>query len=137
MSRVLSRRKGKGRGRRTLTTGNAVVAKNATRQHASTIRGRGCTSKRSCGNQTARTDAPPVKRTTRRTRSTTEESQPSALTGADIPRIVDAIKRDCLTSRQARKAVIPAKQMRRRRISIRSVSAWYIIVGRDVISVAS
>ena len=93
MPRVSSRGKGKGRGGRTSTTGNTVLAKNATGQHASTTRGRGRTSKRSHGDQTARTDPLPAKRTTRRTRSTTQESQPSALTETDIPRIVDAIKR--------------------------------------------
>ena len=93
MLRVLSHRKGKGRGRRTSTTGNVVLAKNAAGQHTSTTRGCRRTSKRSCGDQTAMTDAPPAKRTTRCTRSTTEESQPSALTEADILRIVDAIKK--------------------------------------------
>ena len=74
-------------------TGNAVLAKNAAVQRASATSGRGRTSKRSRGDQTARIDAPSAKRTTRRTRSITEESQPSALTEADIPRIVDAVKR--------------------------------------------
>ena len=74
-------------------TGNAVSAKNVAGQCASTTSGCGHTSKRSHRDQTARTDAPPAKRTTHRTRSTTEELQPSALMEADIPHIVDAVKR--------------------------------------------
>ena len=75
------------------TIGNTILAENATRQHASTTRGGGRTSKRSHGDQTAQTDAPPAKRTTHHTRSTTEESQHSALMEADIPHIVNTVKR--------------------------------------------
>ena len=79
--------------RRTSTAGNAILAKNAAGQCASTTHGHERTSKRSHIDQTAWIDAPPAERITRRTRSTTEESQHSALTEADIPCIVDTMKR--------------------------------------------
>ena len=92
MLRVTSRGKGKGSGKRTVTTGNVMLAENASGQSTSTTHGHGRTNKRSHGDQTIQTDAPPAKRTTHYTRSTTEESQHSALMEADIPYIIEAVK---------------------------------------------
>ena len=93
MPRDLSHSKGKGRGRGTSTTRNVTLAGDAAGQRASTTRGRGRPDKRPHEGHTAPTNARPAKRTTRRTGTTTEESRPTALTEADIPRIVDAVKR--------------------------------------------
>ena len=96
MLRVLSRGKGKGCGRRASMTFNAIAAGNTAGQRASTTQacGRTQVSKRTCKDQTVQTDVPPTKRTTQRTTSTTEKSQPLALTEADIPWIVNIVKKE-------------------------------------------
>ena len=93
MPRVSSRNKGKGRGKETSTTCNAKLARDAAGQRASTTRGHGRPGKRPRGGQTTPTDTPPAKRTARCAGTTTEESQPTALMEADIPHIVNAVKR--------------------------------------------
>ena len=93
MPRVSLCGKGKGRRRGTLTTRNVTLAGDAVGQRASTTPGRGRPGKRSRGGKTVPTDAPAAKRTTCCTGTTTEESQLTALTEADIPRIVNAVKR--------------------------------------------
>ena len=45
------------------------------------------------GDQTVQFDVSPAIRTTNYTRSSMEESQPSALTEVDIPHIIDAVKK--------------------------------------------
>ena len=76
-------------------TSNVISAVNTTGQCASTTQPRGHTqgSKRTRGGKTVQTDVPPAKRATQLTRSPTEESQPLALTEADIPWIVNAVKK--------------------------------------------
>ena len=93
MLRVLSRGKEKCHERRTLITGNTILAKKPTWQHAATTHGCRRTSKRSRRDQIVQTNTPLTKRTTHRTRSTTKEYQLTALTEADILRIVDTMKR--------------------------------------------
>ena len=88
MPRVSTR--GKGRKRRGSTTSQAISVRNSTRQRAQTTQARGGTrgSKRTRGDH-----VPPAKRTTQRTSTPAEESQSLALTEADIPRIVDAVRK--------------------------------------------
>ena len=88
MPRVSTR--GKGRKRRGSTTSQVISVRNSTGQCALTTQARGGTrgSKRTRGDH-----VPPAKRTTRRTSTPAEESQSPALTEADIPRIVDAVRK--------------------------------------------
>ena len=88
MPRVSTR--GKGRKRRGSTTSQAISVRNSTKQRALMTQVCGGTrgSKRTRGDH-----VPPAKRTTRRTSTPAEESQSPALTEADIPRIVDAVRK--------------------------------------------
>ena len=88
MLRISTRRKG--RKRRGSVTSQVISVWNNTGQCALTTQARGGTrgSKRTRGDHVL-----PAKRTTRRTSTPAEESQSPALTEADIPRIVDAVKK--------------------------------------------
>ena len=88
MPRVSTR--GKGHKRRGSTTSHVISVGNITRQRALMTQVRGGTrgSKRTCGDHIL-----PAKRTTWRTSLPAEESQSPALTEADIPRIVDVVKK--------------------------------------------
>ena len=121
MPRISSRRKGKGLGRRTSTTENAISNWECHYRHcALTIHACGRASKRSHRDQTIWSDVPPAKWTTHCTRSATELIQPSALMEANTLRIVDTEKKG-LSDFIAGTQVSNTLQQMRRRILIEMI----------------